>query len=151
MSAETELFDCPRHAGNLRLTASACAQMWRRGKTAAKWDRLEPCKGCRIGAEHAGEPLPPEGEDHGERCIWCGKTQYSRRLAHGMFCVSCWNRMLECAKGRFRRDKPPVQMVTMRVYEIEVPDDDEDGASKIDCRSTSHCCENDRETARCCA
>ncbi|MCF7979667.1 MAG: hypothetical protein K9L82_16995 [Chromatiaceae bacterium] len=148
MSAEIELFDCPRHAGNLRLTATTCAQMWKRGKTAAKWDRLETCKGCKIGAEHAGEPIKEEG---GDRCIWCGKTQYSRRLAHKLFCVSCWNRMVECAKGRFRRDKPPAQMSIMRIYEVEVFDNDETSACEIPPRSDSHCCTADRKAGQCCA
>lgn len=100
-------FVCPHHAGNLTLSPDACAAMWRRGQRAKPHDMLAPCRGCAIGAEHAGAPAsaasaarPPEFQ-----CTRCGK--HSTRLIRGTICPSCYNRERERRIGRDRRGKPP--------------------------------------------
>ncbi len=69
------LFDCPRHMTRgrggdlqdapLRITPTGCARAWslaRRCSTGDDvWLRLGACRGCAIGAQHAGQgpPEPP--------------------------------------------------------------------------------------------
>lgn len=99
-----ELFTCPNHPGNLRLTREACAKQYQAGKKTKPWDRLYLCKGCALGAEHAGEaPAPAQPKER--ECLRCGAT--GRRLVRNQICVSCYNRERELLTGRYRRRSPP--------------------------------------------
>lgn len=103
-AAEIELFTCPRHAGNLRLMPSSCADMWRRGRRAHREDTLWHCRGCEIGARHAGLKIATAkaateadtiaGDD---TCIRCGKRP--NRLVSKALCIGCYNRCCEFVKG----------------------------------------------------
>ena len=97
--AQVELFTCPHHTGNLRLTVQACAQNWQRARKAKPWDTLRVCRSCEIGAGHCGEPLPHLNDDH-RSCCYCG-------LAAKIVCISCFNRLAELRRGRYRRAAPP--------------------------------------------
>ncbi len=113
------LFECPRHPGGLRLLPKACATMWRGAKGAEPWDRLFPCRGCAIGATHAGEaPPPPEPGDDGRKCCFCGRTD--QRLVCKTLCVSCANRILELLRGRYRRDAPPGLGARLRCFTVHI-------------------------------
>jgi len=98
-----ELFLCPRHPGNLRLTVSSCAASWERVNR-TKSDE-SPCFGCPIGAAHAGAPLPiPANKAVADICPRCRRTY--RRLVKGV-CVCCYNRQRESDIGANRRGNPP--------------------------------------------
>lgn len=53
-------FTCPNHGGDLTVSPTTCARLYRRGQDAvrladaAERVSVEPCMGCRIGATHAG-------------------------------------------------------------------------------------------------
>lgn len=115
-----ELFECPRHTGNLRLTTASCAQNWRRAKKAEPWDTLRVCRGCDIGAGHAGEdPIPASPADR--ECLRCGATD--KRLLRGQICISCYNRERELLTGRYRRQAPPqgLCVASLQVFIVGQP------------------------------
>lgn len=87
------LFQCPRHPGGLRLLPSACVAMWREAKNAAPWNRTCFCRGCEVGAGHAGEALPPatDEDDTGRACVFCGRSD--QRLVGGLICITEFNRL----------------------------------------------------------
>lgn len=99
-----DIFTCPNMPGGLRLSVASCADSYRRGKTAQAWQTLHHCKGCAIGALHAGEAPPVEKPRY--RCS-CGAQ--STRLIQGVLCVSCYNRLAEALKGRNARGKRPLK------------------------------------------
>lgn len=54
-TVDMDLFTCPRHVGQVRLTETACAAMWRSGSTAPVWEATKRvCHGCEIGRAGAG-------------------------------------------------------------------------------------------------
>lgn len=57
------LFTCPRHAGELRITAAFCGALWQRAQTYTDPEdrvRTAPCVGCPTGARHAGRAPEPQ-------------------------------------------------------------------------------------------
>jgi hypothetical protein len=51
-------FTCPKLPGGLHLARAACANLYQRGKRADPWETAHHCRGCMIGARHAGEGKP---------------------------------------------------------------------------------------------
>lgn len=107
---EITLFDCPRMPGGLRLMPTSCAGLFQKGKTAAAWESAHVCRGCEIGALHAGEKVvePPPVR----HCVTC--QGLAHRLVHGLQCISCYNRTLEAlrlrnAQGQMPRKWRPMQ------------------------------------------
>lgn len=103
-------FTCQRHQGALRLTPATCAGMWQRARRNAEPDRirLEPCRGCPVGAAHAGvkvRPSPAQAIDPGLSCVRCGQSG-GRRLVGSRLCVSCYNREREYEIGRNAKGGP---------------------------------------------
>ena len=89
------LFSCKKHPGNLRLTEQSCADSWR---IANKNDeRMQICRGCEIGAQHAGEPVANIIYKSNE-CIRCGRYGFGRKMNNGL-CISCYNRSNEIYRG----------------------------------------------------
>jgi hypothetical protein len=117
----TALFECPRMTGNLRLLPQACAQNFRRAKKADPWDAARICRGCEIGAGHAGEQFPDALEDV-RQCVFCGRKD--QRLVAGLVCISEFNRLSELMRGRFRRDNPPGLGARLRCYRIIIEEGD---------------------------
>jgi len=115
-----ELFECPRHTGQLRLTTTSCAKNWQRAKKAEPWDSLRVCRGCEIGAMNAGEAPTPEAPPD-RACLRCGATD--QRLVRKQICVSCFNREREVLTGRYRRASPPVglHITTLDVHLVGSP------------------------------
>lgn len=112
-----DTFVCPRYPGGLTLSTGACASMWREGQHAQPWDRRYRCRGCEIGAGHAGAaavapPAPPDRE-----CLRCGAV--APRLLRQQLCVSCYNRERELLTGRYRRKQPP-RGLTIRHLQVLV-------------------------------
>ena len=122
------LFECPSPSYNgLRLTPAACGQNWQRARTAQPWDRCFPCRGCAIGALHAGEATPaPEPGDDGRACLWCGRK--GQRLTGKVLCISCYNRSRELRTGSFRREAPP-NLGRLRAYTVALEDEHADPGS----------------------
>ncbi|MBC7160615.1 MAG: hypothetical protein H5U26_00705 [Immundisolibacter sp.] len=105
-------FECQRHVGALRLTPAACAAAWTRARRNAEADqiRLEACRGCPVGAGHAGvkvRPLeaPAQATASVLSCVRCGRSG-ARRLVGSRLCVSCYNRQREYEAGRNGKGGP---------------------------------------------
>lgn len=99
-------FRCERLRANLSVTA--CTTRWRQANAKGAPERLAQCKGCPIGAEHAGEPLvlsSPLFESH--ICSRCHRP--SDRLINGEHCPSCYNRQREFIVGRNAKGTRPVK------------------------------------------
>lgn len=104
------MFRC--EARRATISTSACAGMWTHGAIKNSNERYWLCKGCAIGAKHAGVGdatlSPLYASTICARC-GCGST----RLIHGHLCVSCYNRSLEYIKGRNARGNAPVTHPTL--------------------------------------
>ena len=114
------MFNCDRQGA--RLTKSACARMWQsaRDRRPAPWEGRSACVGCPLGALHAG--VAPEvataarAEETLRRvCPRCSRA--TSRLINKQFCVSCYNRTREVARGRNAKGNPPVQ-VAARLHRV---------------------------------
>jgi hypothetical protein len=108
------LFDCPRHAGHLRLSENACAGLFRRAQKAdLEIDvAMVHCRSCLIGASHAGmECKPPDAVS----CVRC-EIPRATRLIGRLLCVSCTNRQMEIEKGRNARGLKPTMLQALNIY-----------------------------------
>ena len=85
-------FDCT--ALRATLSPSSCAANWRAGRDGSA------CRGCRIGATHAGQPDAPPPVSM-RLCCRCGTA--STRIIGGVFCVGCYNRARECIRQENRK------------------------------------------------
>ena len=86
------VFDCAPLRATLQPTH--CAANWRAGRDGSA------CRGCRIGATHAGQPdAPPPVSSR--ICCRCGTA--SQRIIGGVFCVGCYNRARECIRQENRK------------------------------------------------
>ena len=106
-----DLFTCPNHLGDLRITPTTCAGMWSRARRDHEdaLIRLAPCVGCQVGAGHAGVPVSASVDPgSGLSCVRCGSGT-GRRLIGGGLCVSCYNRQREALIGRNARGSEPSQ------------------------------------------
>lgn len=115
-SAET--FLCPRQPGALVLSPTACATLWQRGRTAQCDSAAWLCRGCPLGAQHAGVAVAPTPvPTPGQWCVRCGRADL-RLIAVSGLCVSCYNREREVRRGRDRRGHAPATVT--RVVPITV-------------------------------
>lgn len=104
------MFRCEKKRASL--TTTACSAMWTGGSTKNSDDRFWQCKGCAIGAKHAGvgdATLSPLFA--APICARCGSG--ATRLIHGHLCVSCYNRAREWIKGCNARGTVPVTHPTL--------------------------------------
>jgi hypothetical protein len=99
-------FACTRlHA---TLPVSACAAMWRQANEKA-CDRHITCRGCPLGAGHAGIPNASLSPIFG--VLVCGRCHAgATRLVCGSLCVSCKNREYEIVRGRNARGQYPSRL-----------------------------------------
>lgn len=100
------LFDCERlHA---TLTTGNCTTRWRsahaRGNERER-ERCSACRGCSIGAHHAGLDATPM---LGRFCCRCQEP--AARLIWDLICISCYNRQREFVIGRNARGLTPVRL-----------------------------------------
>lgn len=96
-----ELFTCPRHPGGLRLTQTACAALWLRGRAVERLDASSLCHGCPVGARNAQGPEKAPSPLR-RACACCGDTE-RRFVPSSGLCISCYNRQREILRGRDRR------------------------------------------------
>lgn len=99
------MFRCDRLMASLRVVS--CAEMWREANAAGPMpERLFRCRGCSVGAAHAGEA---DASCHWLRgvpiCARCTRTDL--RLIGGNICVSCQNRQYEWVKGKNAKGQYP--------------------------------------------
>jgi len=120
-------FTCLRQPGGLTISAATCAQLYRRGLAADPGAAVH-CRGCPIGAEHAGRPLP-DATRH-LSCCWCGKSlgEAGRLVLGQTLCPSCHARLGEYARQRYRRRSPTGVAHRLHVFivQVEEPADDPD-------------------------
>lgn len=139
------MFACERQPGNLKLTRTSCAALWRRGLLPDADENIAwHCRGCEVGARHAGADEKPA--PRARRCVRCGDGGV--KIVGAILCISCYNRQVEFAKGRNGKGKAPVdfnplhlwadpdvvriilarsleeaQEVWRRLHDVEVPDE----------------------------
>ena len=112
-AGEKRFFACvPMRA---TMSQGGCGARWREaqatGVTAG--DRWAACRGCTIGAAHAGERAVHYSAHYGASvCPRCGK--HAGRMIGGTRCVSCYNRERELATGRNARGNPPIVLQARR-------------------------------------
>lgn len=103
-------FECTRCSGNF--SVQSCAKMWRMANSKRRIEAHGQCRGCQIGAMHAGEGDGQWSKIYGlDLCARC--LRVGMRLIHGDLCVSCWNREREVivgcnARGRIPMNHPPI-------------------------------------------
>lgn len=110
-----KMFRCEKRRASL--LASSCSAMWTEGNRKSCDDRYWLCKGCSIGAQHAGvgdSTLSPLYAT--STCARCGSG--AMRLIGGHVCVSCKNREYEYLKGRNARGNAPITHPTLHQLAI---------------------------------
>lgn len=103
-------FEC--QAQRCTLSVTSCAAQYRRAKAP---DSGSACRGCRLGAEHAGEKLTSTPR---RLCCRCGRTD--QRLVGGQVCVSCYNRQRELLVGRNGKGQFPSHARHVRPADVFV-------------------------------
>lgn len=98
-------FDCRPLRATIR--PETCAENWTTSQSPDNC-RQQTCRGCQIGAAHAGRPpsTPAAASDEGWRCVHCGPSP-TRRLVGDVFCISCYNRRRELISWRNGKNRPP--------------------------------------------
>src|SRR5258708_8637238 len=106
-----QFFICTAYRATL--SVSACAARYQNSKSRPN-PELDPfalCRGCPIGAAHAGETPIARHSPHcaefldADRCARCWKRTL-RRLIRGL-CISCYNRGREFLAGRNSKGTRP--------------------------------------------
>lgn len=107
-------FACVRlHA---TLPVRACASMWHQANDAAD-DRRITCRGCPVGAGHAGIHNASLSPIFG--ILICGRCHSgATRLICGSLCVSCKNREYELVRGRNARGQYPSRLKPLAAHSL---------------------------------
>lgn len=106
ITPDVKYFNCEGMRATLAVTA--CAGNWRRGHHEGDLAR-QRCKGCEIGALHAGEAGANRSPFLGTRiCARCHRSE--SRLIHKHLCVSCYNREREVLLGRNAKGNKPSKL-----------------------------------------
>lgn len=118
--ADRLYFECKPLSATL--SVEACATNWRRaheGEGARSWH----CKGCKLGALHAGETAANLWQGQGQ--LICSRCHSGcTRLIKGWVCVSCYNREREYRLGANARGGFPVKMTPLVPRQVMVHDRD---------------------------
>lgn len=92
------------------------------------------CRGCPIGAMHAGEKLPTARTLYKSKiCPRCLRP--STRFVKGL-CISCINRQYEVERGRNARGKPPVKLQPLAPMAMALREDGRVVIAKVDLSSS---------------
>jgi hypothetical protein len=114
-----KFFRCEAYRATL--TMGGCAGRWREAQTATgeRADRVSACRGCPIGAAHAGFAPVHYSAWFGEAiCPRCGKG--TTRMIGNRRCVSCYNRQRELAAGTNARGNAPVKLMERPLHAVEI-------------------------------
>jgi hypothetical protein len=107
-------FDCPTFRCTARqatLSVKGCAGLFTAAQSAkgVDADRFAPCRGCVIGAGHAGVPVTYFGHLYDTMiCPRCGNG--TTRMIHGRICINCYNREREVRVGKNARGSVPKKL-----------------------------------------
>lgn len=102
-----DYFECSKMRATL--STNACAANWREAMAKPDTVRLHHCKGCPIGALHAGETDTSVSTMFGSSiCSRCHEG--GRRLLQGRLCICCYNRQLEALKGKNSKGATPKKL-----------------------------------------
>lgn len=131
------MFGCSRLSATLSM--SGCARRWREASVPVKRrrgddqggdtsvDRFSACRGCPIGAAHAGEAVINYSSIYGaDICPRCRKGV--TRMIGDRICVSCYNREREEAAGKNARGNVPTRLKPLRSINFRVV---VDGAPRV--------------------
>lgn len=103
-------FRCEKRQATI--TTDSCADLWRNAQDRACHERFLSCRGCQIGALHAGVAEATLSPLYASpTCARCHSG--AMRLIRGHLCVSCANRQYEYRKGRNARGDVPVRHPTL--------------------------------------
>ena len=101
------------------LSTDACAKNWRGAYEDPESPRAHNCRGCPIGASHAGETAASTSPLRGASI--CGRCQrMTERLVYGHLCVSCYNRQAEVLAGKNAKGKKPVKLGKLEPRRIRI-------------------------------
>jgi hypothetical protein len=99
------MFKCDRLRASLQV--SACSRSWSEAQRKGAPERFGQCRGCQIGAKHAGVAEATLSPIFAMRiCARCHSG--ATRLICGHVCVSCYNRQREYLIGRNARGSKPI-------------------------------------------
>jgi hypothetical protein len=108
-------FRCEAYSASL--SDRGCSGRWIEAQAAKgeRADRYSACRGCAIGAAHAGHEVVTYSTYYDiEVCPRCGKG--GMRMIGGARCVSCYNREREIATGKNARGNAPVELMREKSY-----------------------------------
>lgn len=120
------------------LSMKGCASRWREAQLAKgeAAERLAGCRGCAIGAAHAGyTPVRYSPYFGATICPRCGRG--TTRMIGGRHCVSCYNRQREMRSGKNARGNKPVELLQNPLRTIEFRLAVDDAARRVRDRETS--------------
>jgi hypothetical protein len=106
---DRDLFRCSTWRATL--SVPACAGRWREAQVAKREraEELRLCRGCEIGAAHAGEKFIERASNFmDKRCPRCRRGTM-RRLIGQRLCISCYNRGREQRLGRNAKGSAPIK------------------------------------------
>jgi len=104
-----KFFRCERLLANLHV--EACGEMWIHANTRNDEARRR-CKGCPLGAVHAGEPDANLSYLRGSNvCSRCQRM--ATRLVNGELCISCQNRQYEWINQRNAKGNIPSEKLRL--------------------------------------
>jgi hypothetical protein len=107
-------FHCERLLATI--STNDCARMWRDAHDQNS-ERRRQCRGCPLGAQHAGVPDANLCDIHGVKiCARCRRE--ASRLIWGNICVSCRNREYEFMRGYNARGTPLTKLKTLEPRQI---------------------------------
>lgn len=104
-----------------KLSTRGCADRWIEAQTAIshRAEELAPCRGCPLGAGHAGHAFVALSAVFGKPiCARCGGG--GMRIVGGRLCVSCYNRRRELKLGVNGRGNVPVELMQRPLVAVEV-------------------------------
>jgi hypothetical protein len=112
------MFACTTYRATLSQTG--CASRWRKAQLAARQaaDAFATCRGCPIGAAHAGEAHVAYSKLYGVAiCPRCRRG--GARMIGGRLCISCYNRNRELAAGKNAKGNRPVELQARAPHPVE--------------------------------
>jgi hypothetical protein len=115
---DLKMFRCEPYRATLSM--KGCATRWREAQTATgeAADRFAACRGCPIGAPHAGyAPIRYSAKFGTAICPRCGAG--TTRMIGNRRCVSCYNREREMKAGRNARGNAPVELMERPLHTVE--------------------------------
>lgn len=113
-----KFFRCDPLRANL--SQGGCAQRWREAQAATGQlaERFQSCRGCAVGASHAGEDFVRYSPLYGVSiCPRCRRG--TTRMIGGRVCVSCYNRAREIQAGKNARGNTPVELLANAPRPVE--------------------------------